>query len=92
MPVFDIRPLIVTCDMCGDSAETWDGSNPDAAVNCGCCPLDHSHMGPGCNRTVTITAFAQLTLLNAADLLEALGSAPEAGALAEDIQMTLERE
>lgn len=73
MPAFDIRPLIVTCDSCGETAETWDGSNPDAAVDCACCPEPHDHMGLGC-RTVTITAFAQMTILDAGDLLEALGS------------------
>jgi len=51
------RPLLVTCNSCGASAETRDGSNPDAAVECDCCPEAHDHAGLGC-RPVTITAFA----------------------------------
>jgi hypothetical protein len=67
-------PLTVTCDTCGASAETWDGEHPDRAVECGCCPLAHDHAGLGC-RTVTITATARLTLLDAGDLLEAVAEA-----------------
>jgi hypothetical protein len=65
---FSPRPLIVTCDSCGKSGETWDGKHPDLAVECDCCPVKHNHGGLGC-RTVTITAFANLTILDAGDLL-----------------------
>lgn len=51
----------VRCNSCGNSAYTSDGSDPDNAVKCDCCPQDHSHAGDGCSRTVTITAFANLT-------------------------------
>lgn len=50
-------PLRVTCDSCGAYAHTHDGSNPDGALACECCPDDHDHAGRGC-RTITITAFA----------------------------------
>jgi len=49
--------LEVTCDSCGESARTLNGSNPDGALSCDCCPENHDHAGRGC-RTVTITAFA----------------------------------
>lgn len=51
------RPLLVSCNSCGRTAETRDGSNPDGALACECCPEDHDHGGRGC-RPVTITAFA----------------------------------
>jgi hypothetical protein len=72
--ILDERPITVTCNSCGKSGETWDGGNPHAAVECDCCPEKHDHAGRGC-RTVTITAFAHLTIINASDLLEALGMA-----------------
>jgi hypothetical protein len=65
---FSPQPLIVTCDSCGKSGETWDGEHPDRAVECSCCPQEHDHGGLGC-RTVTITAMAHLTILDASDLL-----------------------
>jgi len=49
----------VKCDSCGQEGWTPDGSNPDAAVKCACCPEDHDHSS--CDRTVTITATAILT-------------------------------
>jgi len=63
------EPLIVTCDSCGKSAETYNGADPDAAVECGCCPEQHSHAGLGC-RTVTIQAKARLTIFDIGDLLD----------------------
>lgn len=51
--------LLVKCDTCGAEEYTYNGENPDAAVECGCCPEVHDHAGKGC-RTVTITAFAHL--------------------------------
>lgn len=53
--------LQVTCDSCGTTAHTANGADPDSAVDCDCCPEDHSHAGPGCPRTVTITATAHLS-------------------------------
>jgi hypothetical protein len=58
---FEEKPLIVKCDSCGKTAETWDFQHPDLAVECTCCPLPHDHTGLGC-RTVTITATAHLTM------------------------------
>lgn len=52
-------PLAVTCDTCGTRGYTFDGGNPDAAVECRCCPQSHDHAGLGC-RTVTITVTAGL--------------------------------
>jgi hypothetical protein len=63
------KPLTIQCDTCGKSAETWDFQHPDLAVECGCCPVPHDHAGLGC-RTVTITAYAQLTLFEIAELME----------------------
>jgi hypothetical protein len=61
MPGIPPGHLRVTCDSCGTTAHTQNGADPDAAVDCGCCPEDHSHAGPGCARTVTITATAYLS-------------------------------
>ena len=69
---FQMQPLLVTCDTCGKSAETYDGAHPDLAVDCGCCPVAHDHMGLGC-RTVTIQAKAYLTIFDINDLMEAAG-------------------
>lgn len=74
MPGFVPDPLTVTCNACLKSAETWDGLHPDRALECSCCPLEHDHAGLGC-RPVTITATARLTILDAADLLEAMAGA-----------------
>lgn len=52
-------PLTVVCNSCGQWTETRDHLNPDLAVTCDCCPLDHDHAGLGC-RPVTIYATAQL--------------------------------
>jgi hypothetical protein len=68
------EPLRVTCNSCGASAETWNGADPDSAVECGCCPLPHNHAGLGC-RPVTISATARLSMLDATDLLEAMAEA-----------------
>lgn len=68
-----VLPLVVTCDRCHASAETYNGLDPDSALACGCCLLPHDHAGLGC-RTVTITATAVLSLFSAADLLEAMGA------------------
>lgn len=49
-------PLLhIICDTCGATTRTPDGSDPDGALACECCPEDHSHAGLGC-RTITITA------------------------------------
>ena len=53
-------PLTVTCDTCGASAQTFNGADPDSALECACCPVPHSHAGLGC-RTVTISATAHLS-------------------------------
>ena len=51
--------LHIRCDQCGASAIS-DGSDPDAALSCGCCPEDHHHgeaateSGEPC-RPITIT-------------------------------------
>lgn len=67
---FSIDPLMVTCDTCGKSAETYDYGDPDGALDCDCCPVKHNHGGLGC-RTVTITASAFLQAFSLADLLGA---------------------
>ncbi len=66
---FDPEPLRVVCNSCGETAETWDYQHPDWAVKCGCCPLEHDHMGVGC-RPVTIYATAHLTLFDINELME----------------------
>jgi len=43
VPVFDLKPLVVTCQSCGATAETWDFQRPDRAVECPCCPVAHDH-------------------------------------------------
>ena len=53
-------PITVTCNNCGASAQTFNGSDPDGGLECPCCPEDHSHAGLGC-RPVTISATAYLT-------------------------------
>ena len=35
--------LHLSCNQCGASATVADGADPDAALTCGCCPLDHHH-------------------------------------------------
>lgn len=70
----NLDPLVVTCDTCGKSAETYNGLDPDSALDCDCCPVRHNHAGLGC-RTVTITATAYLTIFDINDLMEALGNA-----------------
>jgi len=58
----DLLPFLhVRCDACGKWAHTPNGLDPDSAVDCDCCPEDHSHAGPDCSRTVTITAYADLS-------------------------------
>ena len=69
MAHFDPKPLIVTCNSCGKTAETWDYQHPDLAVECSCCPVAHDHTGIGC-RPVTITATAHLTLFDITELME----------------------
>ena len=52
--------LHVRCDQCGASAVIDGGTDPDAALSCGCCPEDHHHgqaadaSGEPC-RPITIT-------------------------------------
>jgi hypothetical protein len=52
--------LHIQCDQCGASVIAADGSDPDAALSCGCCPQDHHHgqaageSGEPC-RPITIT-------------------------------------
>ena len=80
MPSFDPKPLVVTCNSCQATAETWDYQHPDLAVACSCCPVAHDHAGLGC-RPVTITASAHLTLFDIAELMDMAGVAtpqPEA--------------
>lgn len=74
MPSFEPKPLIVECNSCGTTAETWDYQHPDLAVTCSCCPVDHDHTGLGC-RPVTITATAHLTMFDIAELMEMAGMA-----------------
>ena len=54
------HPLVVVCDSCGKSAETFNGADPDSALDCACCPEPHNHAGLGC-RTITIQARAFLS-------------------------------
>jgi hypothetical protein len=82
LPGFTPEPLRVTCNSCGASAETWNGTDPDSALECGCCPLPHSHAVLGC-RTVTITATARLTMFDAGDLLDAAAAPLPATDMAE---------
>ena len=35
--------MLVTCNQCGASATIADGTDPDAALTCACCPQDHHH-------------------------------------------------
>jgi len=42
--------LHIQCDQCGASVTTADGTDPDAALACGCCPEDHHH-GEAANQT-----------------------------------------
>jgi len=76
---FEPKPLVVTCQSCGKTAETWDYQHPDLAVECSCCPLPHDHTGIGC-RPVTIYATAHLTVFDIAELME---MAAERGAVPE---------
>jgi hypothetical protein len=52
--------LHIQCDQCGASVIAAGGSDPDAALSCGCCPQDHHHgqaageSGVAC-RPITIT-------------------------------------
>lgn len=55
----EAAPLTVVCNSCGASAQTFNGSDPHGALECPCCPEDHSHAGLGC-RTITIQATAHL--------------------------------
>lgn len=62
MSELTLSPVLhVRCNSCGESASTENALDPDSAVSCNCCPEDHSHAGPDCPRTVTITATAVLT-------------------------------
>jgi hypothetical protein len=64
----ELKPLVVECNSCHKSAETWDFRHPDLAVECGCCPIAHDHAGLGC-RTVTVTATAHLSIFSLDELL-----------------------
>jgi hypothetical protein len=33
----------IQCNQCGQWVTVLDGSNPGAALTCGCCTLDHNH-------------------------------------------------
>lgn len=46
--------LHVQCNTCGKWALTENGDRPDDAVECKCCPEEHSHFDKAC-RPVTIT-------------------------------------
>lgn len=54
--------LLVQCNSCNKVAFTEVGYNPDAALDCDCCPDNHNH-GTNANETgvpcrpVTITAM-----------------------------------
>jgi|SwirhisoilCB3_FD_contig_21_39392834_length_516_multi_3_in_0_out_0_2 hypothetical protein len=65
----ELKPLTVTCNSCGKSAQTWDYAHPDLAVECQCCAVAHDHAGLGC-RPVVIYANAHLTLFEITELLE----------------------
>jgi hypothetical protein len=52
-------PLSVQCRGCGATAGVPPGTEPDDALECGCCPLDHGHTG-AC-RPLLILAAAQLS-------------------------------
>jgi hypothetical protein len=84
-------PLVVTCDSCHASAETYDGTHPDRALECYCCPVKHDHAGLGC-RTVTITATARLSIFDVNDLMDALGGElfQVGDGIAGDVQVLLE--
>lgn len=69
MPQFEPKPLVVVCNSCSKTAETWDYQHPDLAVECGCCPVAHDHTGIGC-RPVTIYATAHLTMFDIGELME----------------------
>jgi hypothetical protein len=55
--------LRIQCNQCGRSVVTTDGSDPDSALLCDCCPEDHHHgeaanaTGTAC-RPITITPAA----------------------------------
>ena len=87
MPTFDPKPLVVRCNQCGMTAETWDFQHPDLAVECGCCPVAHDHTGLGC-RPVTITATAHLTLFDIRELMDMAtenGTLPERSEAAQEV-------
>lgn len=69
---FEPKPLLVECNSCGASAETWDFQHPDLALTCYCCPIQHDHTGLGC-RPVVITAHASLTLFDIQELMDVAG-------------------
>jgi hypothetical protein len=69
---FEPKPLLITCNSCGKSAETWDFQHPDLAVTCECCPEKHDHTGLGC-RPVTITGHANLVLFDIDYLMDVAG-------------------
>jgi hypothetical protein len=48
--------LKISCNTCDAVTDTFNGYDPDGALECSCCPEDHSHAGLGC-RTITITAY-----------------------------------
>jgi DNA-binding IclR family transcriptional regulator len=70
LPGITPEPLRVACDTCGAEGFTFDYQHPDAAVECGCCPVRHDHAGLGC-RTVTIYGTAHLRVFEVADLMDA---------------------
>lgn len=83
MSRFIPEPLVVTCDTCGKSAETFNGADPDSALACPCCPVEHNHAGLGC-RTITISGRAYLTIFDINDLMEAAGFTPDAAPVTDE--------
>ena len=56
-------PITITCNSCQASVQTFNGSDPHGALECPCCPEDHTHTGlePCPTRTITISATAYLS-------------------------------
>jgi hypothetical protein len=68
-------PLRVTCHTCGKWVTTFNGIDPDSALECECCPIKHAHAGKGC-RTVDIRGTARLSMFDINDLMNALPEVP----------------
>lgn len=48
----DPGEITVACLQCGTSATITSGADPDSAVQCDCCPVDHHH-GDAANSCAT---------------------------------------